>query len=170
MELRRPSLADKAAIIDMIDEFIAARSYMHGGLGSTWQLVETYEDWLELIAQHEQGENLPEDWLPAAQFVTFDDQGRALGFLSIRLALNERTFVEGGHVGYSIRPSERGQGLGKEQLRLGLLEAKKLGLEHLLITCDEDNLASKQVILANGGQYDNKIEGVERYWLDLEEL
>ena len=170
MEVRRPRLANKAAVLDMIDEFMEADSYMHGGLGSTWQLTESYEDWLILIAAQERGESLPETWLPAAQFVSFDDNGRALGFLSLRLALSERTFVKGGHVGYSIRPSERGKGLGTEQLRQGLLEAKKLGWENLLITCDKDNAASRQVILANGGQYDNTIEGEERYWLDLEEL
>ena len=36
MELRRPTLEDKDAILEMIAEFNAAKSYMHGGMGSTW--------------------------------------------------------------------------------------------------------------------------------------
>ena len=170
MEIRRPDLKDKEAVIRLVDEFVAAHSYMHGGLGSTWQLAESYEDWLELIKQQEKGQNLPADWLPAIQFLAFDEDSQLVGFLSLRLSLNERTFLDGGHVGYSIRPSRRRQGLGKALLGEGLKEAKKLGLEHLLITCEADNIASRKTILANGGVYDNTIEGVERYWLDLEGL
>ena len=37
MELRRPTLEDKEAILEMIAEFDAAKSYMHGGMGSAWK-------------------------------------------------------------------------------------------------------------------------------------
>ena len=43
-----------------------------------------------------------------------------------------------GHCGYSVRPSERGKGYGKEMLRLNILNAKKLGIEKVLVTCDAD--------------------------------
>ena len=48
MELRRPTLEDKDAILEMIAEFDAAKSYMHGGMGSTWKRAKDYEDWLKL--------------------------------------------------------------------------------------------------------------------------
>ena len=79
---------------------------------------------------------------PAIQFLSFDETVLPLGFLALRLSLNDKLFVEGGHIGYSIRPSQRGKGYGKEQLRLGLAAARKQGLERVLITCDEDNEAS----------------------------
>ena len=45
MELRRPTLEDRDAILEMIAEFDAAKSYMHGGMGSTWKRAKDYEDW-----------------------------------------------------------------------------------------------------------------------------
>lgn len=73
----------------------------------------------------------------------------------------------GGHIGYGIRPSERGKGYGKQQLALALLEAKKLALSPVLITCDMDNAASRAVILANGGVLEDVRAGKERYWIEL---
>ena len=146
MKLRRPTLEDKDAILEMIAEFDAANSYMHGGVGSTWKRAKDYEDWLKIVEQQEDAENLPEGWVPAIQFISVDEENHPLGFLALRLLLNEKLFVEGGHIGYSIRPSRRRKGLAKMQLELGLAEARKQGLERVLITCDEDNEASRRTI------------------------
>ena len=168
MKLRRPTLEDKDAILEMIAEFDAANSYMHGGVGSTWKRAKDYEDWVKFAEQQEAAENLPEGWVPAIQFISVDEENHPLGFLALRLLLNEKLFVEGGHIGYSIRPGERGRGYGQEQLHLGLIEAKRAGLDFALITCDEENEASRRTILANGGVYDNTIQGSERYWIELD--
>ena len=53
MKLRRPILEDKGAILEMIAEFNAAKSYMHGGMGSTWKQEKDYEDWLRILEQQE---------------------------------------------------------------------------------------------------------------------
>ena len=129
MKLRRPTLEDKDAILEMIAEFDAAKSYMHGGMGSTWKRAKDYEDWLKIVEQQEDAGNLPEGWVPAIQFISVDEENRPLGFLALRLLLNEKLFIEGGHIGYSIRPSQRRKGLAKLQLELGLAEARKQGLE-----------------------------------------
>ena len=55
--------------------------------------------------------------------MSFDDSGRAIGF-TYSFASQQFLVSCGGHIGYSIRPSARGKGYAKEQLRLGLLEAK----------------------------------------------
>ena len=104
MKLRRPTLEDKDAILEMIAEFDAAKSYMHGGVGSTWKRAKNYEDWLKIVEQQEDAGNLPEGWVPAIQYISVDEENRPLGFLALRLLLNEKLFVEGGHIGYSIRP------------------------------------------------------------------
>ena len=75
----------------------------------------------------------------------------------------------GGHCGYSVRPAERGKGYAKEMLRLNIMNAAKLGIERMLVTCDEGNIASEKTILANGGVFEKTIEvdGVimKRFWI-----
>ena len=62
MKLQRPTLEDKDAILEMIAEFDAAKSYMHGGMGSTWKRAKDFADWLRIVEQQEDTENLPEGW------------------------------------------------------------------------------------------------------------
>jgi len=42
---------------------------------------------------------------------------------------------------------------------------QQLGLRQVLVTCAEDNLASRRVIEANGGTLDQLLDGEARYWL-----
>lgn len=81
------------------------------------------------------------------------DGNKFLGKLSIRHRLNDNLKRLGGHIGYYVRPDERGKGYGKTILRLGLLKAKQLGINQILITCDLTNIQSKKVIEGNGGQF-----------------
>jgi len=166
MELRRPTLEDKDAILEMIAEFEQVQSPHDGGFWDTENFV--YEEWLEINMQKEMGINLPENRVPSIQFVSFDDVGRALGFLNLRLRLNEGLLNYAGHIGYSIRPSERGKGYAKEALRQGLQVAKEKNIKKALVTCSVENPASRAVIVSNGGVFEDVRNGVERYWIDLE--
>ena len=55
-------------------------------------------------------------------------------------------------------------------LRLGLLKAKELGIEKVLITCHDDNIASAKVIENNGGLFERHAYRDEkkyrRYWVN----
>ncbi|MCS4487914.1 GNAT family N-acetyltransferase [Streptococcus sciuri] len=164
MQLRRPNPNDKEAILEMIAEFQEKRSAMDGGF---YKPELDYEDWLESLSAAEMGLNLPKDFVPFIQFVAFNEKNQALGFLNLRLRLNDKLLQKGGHIGYSIRPSKRNKGYAKEQLRLGLLEAKSKNITEVLITCHERNVASRLVILANGGQYIDKQKDIERYIITL---
>lgn len=113
------------------------------------------------------------------------DRGEYVGQSSVRPELNTPYLITyGGHIGYSIRPTRRRQGLGKRLLALTLDRAEAMDLAQVLITCDADNLASKRIIEANGGQYESAMtmgpevlraegrstaEPVDklRYWVDL---
>jgi predicted acetyltransferase len=57
-----------------------------------------------------------------------------------------------GHIGYSIVPWKRRQGHATRALALLLPEVRDLGLPHIDLTTDADNLASQMVILNCGGK------------------
>lgn len=166
MILRRPRLADKETILEMMSEFEQTQSAHNGGFWDTENF--DYEKWLETSHNKEMGIGLLENRVPSIQFVLFDESGHALGFLNLRLRLNEGLLNYAGHIGYSIRPSARGQGLAKEQLRQGLQVAKSKNIKRALVTCDSDNAASRAVILTNGGALEDVRGGKERYWIDLD--
>lgn len=165
MELRRPRLADKKAVLDMMTEFEKSQSAHDGGF---WDVEDfSYEEWLEGNRNKEMGIWLSENRVPSIQFVLFGESGCALGFLNLRLRLNEGLLNYAGHIGYSIRPSERGKGYAKETLRQGLQVAKEKNIKKALVTCSVNNPASRAVILANGGIFEDARNGVERYWIEV---
>lgn len=166
MKLRRPTLADKEAILNMMTEFEETQSAHDGGFWDADDFV--YEAWLESNRDMEMGLGIPEGWVPAVQLVAFARDGQAVGFLNLRLRLSAYLLEEGGHIGYSIRPSERGKGYAKEALRQGLQVAKEKNIKRAMVTCSTENPASRAVILANGGQFEDVRNGTERYWIEVE--
>lgn len=71
--------------------------------------------------------------------------------INIRLALNESLRKYGGHIGYSIRPTERGKGYNKINLYLGLKVCQDYGIDKVLMDADKDNTASWRTMEALGG-------------------
>jgi predicted acetyltransferase len=58
-----------------------------------------------------------------------------------------------GHIGYGVVPWKRNRGYATRALSLLLDEAAKSALRYVEITTMPDNLASRRVIEANGGQF-----------------
>ena len=56
-----------------------------------------------------------------------------------------------GHIGYAVVPGKRGQGHATRALGLLLPEARAVGLRHVELTTDPENVASQRVITTNGG-------------------
>lgn len=96
---------------------------------------------------------------------------KLVGITNIRHELNDHLKVAGGHIGFGIRPSYRGRGFGNIILKLALVEAKKLGITDVLVTCDQDNLGSIKVIENNRGKTKEEdiFEGtpIYRFWINL---
>lgn len=88
-----------------------------------------------------------------------------LGRISVRHRLNDFLLELGGHIGYFVVPSRRRQGHATAMLRAVLPEARRLGVDPALVTCDDTNLASRKVIEAAGGVLEDR-RGVKlRYWV-----
>lgn len=92
--------------------------------------------------------------------------GRMVGFLAVRHALNDFLLEQGGHIGYSVRPSARGRGHASRALGLGLDHAAALGLDRVLLTCEADNVASQRTIERAGGVYEDARAGKRRFWVE----
>nr|WP_258807969.1 GNAT family N-acetyltransferase [Pseudidiomarina sp. CB1] len=79
----------------------------------------------------------------------------------------------GGHIGLGIRPSYRGQGLGKFLLSLTLEKAQQMGIKDIHIHCEKTNPASAAMIIANGGKLHSEITDaahesvIQRYRIPL---
>lgn len=131
------------------------------------ELVKKLQNW-------KQGLQLPEiGWVPCSTFFLVRPDGKVVGKSSLRHELNEHLRTIGGSIGYVIRPDQRRKGCGTAILRLTLEKASELGLERVLVTCDEDNIASAKIIEKNGGTLetvyrDNKADIAKcRYWINL---
>jgi predicted acetyltransferase len=111
---------------------------------------------------------LPEDRVHCDYYWITDDAGtgeEVVGFLALRHSLTAWLLEEGGHIGYSVRPSRRGQGHASRALALAVRRSAELGLDQVLLTCDDDNVASARTIERNGGVYEDTRNGKRRYWV-----
>ena len=105
-------------------------------------------------------------WTACHFFWIVDDADEYVGSLALRHELTDFLLREGGHIGYSVRPSARRRGHARGALRLALPVARdEVGLEQVLVTCLESNEASRRAIEANGGVYEDSRNGTRRYWI-----
>jgi predicted acetyltransferase len=90
--------------------------------------------------------------------------GEYLGRLALRHRLTPHTRVEGGHIGYEVRPSARRRGHATAMLAAALPTAAALGIEFAHLDCDNEDVASRRVIEGNGGMLERE-EGGSLYFL-----
>ena len=111
------------------------------------------------------------DRVPSHMYYLTNEAGELLGVVTLRHTLDEILLHHGGHIGYGIRPAQRGKHYAPCMLALCLEKAKERGLDRVLITCVEENKASAATIEACGGVLENKVEFegelFRRYWIDL---
>jgi predicted acetyltransferase len=130
------------------------------------------EPWAEYIARREakrRGDQLA-GWVPSS-FLAATVDGELVGRVSIRHELNDWLAKYGGHIGYAIVPGHRRKGYATEALRQGLIIARSLGVDDVLVLCDDNNLASAGVIEHSGGELESVVDSEHgttrqrRYWI-----
>ena len=95
-----------------------------------------FRRYLEMLAEHERGENLPPNHVPSTFLFAFAGTS-IVGRVAIRHSLNPDLERIGGHIGYVVVPEYRRQGYATEILRQSLEIARQtLGLTRVLVTCD----------------------------------
>lgn len=97
-----------------------------------------------------------------------------IGRIAIRHELNDYLRRIGGHIGFIVRPSFRQMGVASEMLRQILQTDRARAIKKILITRDEDNLASEKAIIKNGGVFEGIVANGEnpkkkRFWINLPE-
>ena len=173
-----PSLERKNEIIEYLDEFVKYGSDINGS-GSLDKIYYgyTFEEALDRCLKMEDEEFAKS--VGRCQSRTFllirENDNKIVGTINVRWNLNEAMLRFGGHIGYGIRPTERRKGYNKINLYLGMLEAKKVGLEKVMLDCDVNNLGSDKTLKALGGKLErtevDPSDGIltNVYWFNVDE-
>lgn len=155
----------KRQLFDMMDEWVLSGEKIM----PTAIAINDYHDF-EYYINHLCRDKEINGIVPETTFFCLDlDRDIFVGAVTVRHYLTER-LMTAGLIGDGIRPGERRKGYGSAMIGLALLEARKLGINKVLMCCDKRNIASAKSIMNNGGVLENEVEvnGIvkQRYWID----
>lgn len=170
--LIRPTSEYASQIIEYRQEFLDAGDSMDGT--GPLRRFENPEEYIKICAEYEDPTTIPSHLVPATQFFFIrKSDNKLVGMIQIRHRFNDYLEKYAGHIGYSVRPSERRKGYAKEMLRMTLPFCREIGIDKVMITCIDGNIGSEKTILANGGVYEytihepNENEDLKRFWITL---
>ncbi len=170
--LIKPSAEYAEEISDYRREFLEAGDSMDGC--GPLRRFEDPLDYIKVCKEYESPETVPEGLVTATQFMLVrKSDGRVVGMIQMRHYLNDYLRKFAGHIGYSVRPSERRQGYAKMMLGEVLPLCREHGIESVLITCNDGNIGSEKTILACGGVYESSVSehdrgrDLKRFWIEL---
>jgi predicted acetyltransferase len=178
-ELIAPTTAVHASFLEAVREYEAEGRGTAGDdsmlgqdiyrYGSRWQDRAGFADYVARVRAAEcEDTPRPEGFVPTTTlwYVAGAARDTFIGRLGIRHRLTPRLLEWGGHIGYDVRPSARRRGHATAMLRVSLPIARDLGIDRVLVTCDHDNVASRKVIEACGGVFDDRRAEKLRFWID----
>ena len=169
--LVEPDLSYADEIIKYKEESLAESPIINGSAGL--DRFSSIEDWLEELNKRSCEDTVPKGLVPSSTYLGVREKDNYIvGMIDIRHYLNEYLTQVGGHIGYGVRKTERNKGYAKQMLKLALEKCKELKIKKVLITCDEDNIASEKVILSANAKLEDirNIDGEnkKRFWIDLQ--
>jgi len=171
LRLEAPSVARADSYRELVRDFL-----VHGEPLVPFTLEFAHADFaalVERLAACARGEGLPAGFVPHSTFWLVRGGQDVVGVSNLRHALTPALRIEGGNIGYGVRPRERRRGYAKALLRGTLGRARAAGLERALLTCAKANAASVATIIHCGGVFESEEfiasrgEIVQRYWIDL---
>ena len=139
-------------IEDYKNEFTSNNETIHGAANMTNLSIK---EWVQFAEDTKYKESVTPGFVTAHTFFALDND-KIVGIINARHELNDYLLNFGGHIGYSVRKSERRKGYGKKMLAYTSEFLFSLGLEKILITCDKNNIASKRTIESCGGILENE--------------
>ena len=168
--LVKPDLSYADEIIKYKEESLAESPIINGSAGL--DRFSSIEIWFEELKKRSCEDTVPKGLVPSSTYLGVREKDNYIvGMIDIRHYLNEYLTQVGGNIGYSVRKSERNKGYAKQMLKLALEKCKELKIKKVLITCDEDNIASEKVILSANAKLEDirNIDGEnkKRFWIDL---
>jgi predicted acetyltransferase len=135
--------------------------------------LEDFAAFVRELEEEAQGIGLPPDVVPQQTYWLVQDGATVLGEIRLRPHLTEPFEQHHGHIGYNVRPSQRGKGYATRMLALVLERAREQGLPRVMLTIEGENPASARVIEKNGGtlewqrQEPESGEALACYWIAL---
>ena len=168
--LVKPDLSYADEIIKYKEESLAESPVINGSAGL--DRFSSIEVWLEELKKRSCEDTVPKGLVPSSTYLAVREKDNYIvGMIDIRHYLNEYLTQVGGNIGYGVRKTERNKGYAKQMLKLALEKCKELKMKKILITCDEDNIASEKVILSANAKFEDirNIDGEnkKRFWIDL---
>ena len=168
--LIKPGLSYADEIIKYKEEALFEKAIINSSI--SLEKFSSVEGWLEELEMKSSENTIPEGLVPSTTYLAVREKDNYIvGMIDIRHYLNEFLKQFGGNIGYDVRKSERNKGYAKQMLKLTLEKCKDLKMKKVLITCDEDNIASEKVILSAGAKFEDirsaDGENKKRFWIDL---
>lgn len=164
VELKEASISDERDIFEMIVEIGSGENgFVNNGFEMAYS---EFPDFIRGRIALSRGDNLPSHYVPQTNYWLLIDS-YPVGVGKLRHSLNDHLKKSGGHIGYSIRPSERGKGYGTIILSELLKRAADMGIEEVMLTCEPNNVSSRKVIEANKGVLNDIEDGKCNYWISL---
>lgn len=160
LTMRPIAIEDAAAVYDCMQDLPEENGFINQACGMSYEAF--VNDFIPYCERFARGIDLQPGYMPSHCYILFEDEV-AVGVFKLRPVLNDVLRHGSGHIGYGIRRSCRGRGLGKAGLALLLkIAAPLIDEDEAYLSANKTNPASLHVMLACGAYIHHEDE--EKYY------